>query len=171
MESLTTNSEEILDLQTKMVKREEYLQRLKKIDHEIETRKNHPPEKPKEGNDFRSLGDCLKNATNALRRASADCDQWRLNLLAILETTHRNLMDLQDKQSPILQEAAKVLSVLEESLKVVLDDQTTLFEQAIQSLARLDMRCQDRLRASAEESNKVERDAKRTRRGKIRYRN
>jgi hypothetical protein len=160
MESLTTNSEEILDLQTKMVKREEYLQRLKKIDHEIETRKNHPPEKPKEGNDFRSLGDCLKNATNALRRASADCDQWRLNLLAILETTHRNLMDLQDKQSPILQEAAKVLSVLEESLKVVLDDQTTLFEQAIQSLARLDMRCQDRLRASAEESNKVERDAK-----------
>ena len=69
-------------------------------------------------------------------------------------------MDLQDKQSPILQEAAKVLSVLEESLKVVLDDQTTLFEQAIQSLARLDMRCQDRLRASAEESNKVERDAK-----------
>ena len=160
MESLTTNSEEILDLQTKMVKREEYLQRLKKIDHEIETRKNHPPEKPKEGNDFRSLGDCLKNATNALRRASSDCDQWRLNLLAILETTHRNLMDLQDKQSPILQEAAKVLSVLEESLKVVLDDQTTLFEQAIQSLARLDMRCQDRLRASAEESNKVERDAK-----------
>ena len=160
MESLTTNSEEILDLQTKMVKREEYLQRLKKIDHEIETGKNHPPEKPKEGNDFRSLGDCLKNATNALRRASADCDQWRLNLLAILETTHRNLMDLQDKQSPILQEAAKVLSVLEESLKVILDDQTTLFEQAIQSLARLDMRCQDRLRASAEESNKVERDAK-----------
>jgi len=160
MESLTTNSEEILDLQTKMVKREEYLQRLKKIDHDIETGKNHPPEKPKEGNDFRSLGDCLKNATNALRRASADCDQWRLNLLAILETTHRNLMDLQDKQSPILQEAAKVLSVLEESLKVVLDDQTTLFEQAIQSLARLDMRCQDRLRASAEESNKVERDAK-----------
>jgi chromosome segregation protein len=160
MESLTANSAAILDLQTKLGKREEYLQRLKKIDHEIEIRKNHPPERPKEGSDFRSLSDCLKNATNALRRASSDCDQWRLNLLAILETTHRNLMDLQDKKSPILQEAAKVLSVLEESLKVVLDDQTTLFEQAIQSLARLDMRCQDRLRASAEENNKVERDAK-----------
>jgi len=159
MDSLNANSAAILDLQTNLLKREEYLQRLKKIDHEIETRKNIVPERPKEAGDFRSLGDCLKNATNALRRASADCDQWRLNLLAILETTHRNLMDLQDKQSPILQDAAKVLSVLEESLKVVLDDQTTLFEQAIQSLARLDMRCQDRLRASTEESNKVQRDA------------
>ena len=102
----------------------------------------------------------LKNATNALRSASGDCDQWRLNLLALLETTHRNLMDVQDKESAILQEAAKILAVLQESLKVVLDDQTTLFEQAIQSLARLDMRCQEKLRASAEESNKIERDAK-----------
>ena len=93
MESLTANSAAILDLQTKLAKREEYLQRLKKIDHEIETHKNHPPERPKEGSDFRGLGECLKNATNALRRASSDCDQWRLNLLALLETTHRNLMD------------------------------------------------------------------------------
>jgi hypothetical protein len=160
MESLTLNGAAILDLQTKLVKREEYLQRLKKIDHEIETRKNHPPERPKEGGDFRGLGEYLKNATNALRRASSDCDHWRTNLLAITETTHRNLMDLPDKQSTILQEAAKVLSVLEESLKVVLDDQTTLFEQAIQNLARLEMRCQERLRASTEEGNKAERDRK-----------
>jgi hypothetical protein len=87
-----------------------------------------------------------------------DCDQWRLNLLALLETTHRNLMDVQDKGSAILQEAAKVLAVLEESLKVVLDDQTTLFEQAIQGLARLDMRCQEKFRASAEQSTNIERD-------------
>jgi ATPase subunit of ABC transporter with duplicated ATPase domains len=106
------------------------------------------------------LGERLKNATNALRNASADCDQWRLNLLALLETTHRNLVDVQDKESAILQEAAKVLAVLQESLKVVLDDQTTLFEQAIQSLARLDMRCQEKVRASTKESNKIERDVK-----------
>jgi chromosome segregation protein len=77
-----------------------------------------------------------------------------------LETTHRNLVDVQDKESAILQEATKVLAVLQESLKVVLDDQTTLFEQAIPSLARLDMRCQEKLRASTEESNKIERDVK-----------
>jgi DNA repair ATPase RecN len=159
MESLTANSTAIIDLQTKLAKREEYFQRLKKIDHEIETHKNQPQERAKEGAEFRGLGECLKNATNALRSASADCDQWRLNLLALLETTHRNLMDVQDKESAILQEAAKVLAVLQESLKVVLDDQTTLFEQAIQSLARLDMRCQEKLRASAEESTKIEQDA------------
>ena len=160
MESLTTNSVAILDLQTKLAKREEYFQRLKKIDHEIETQKKQAQEKPKDGGDFRGLGECLKNATNALRRASADCDQWRLNLLALSETTHRNLMDVKDKESAILKEAAKVLAVLQESLKVVLDDQTTLFEQAIQSLARLDMRCQEKLRALAEESNKNEREEK-----------
>jgi chromosome segregation protein len=160
MELLTANSTAILDLQTNLAKREEYSQRLKKIDQEIETHKNQSQERPKERADLRGLGECLKNATHALRSASADCDQWRLNLLALLETTHRNLMDMQDKESAILQEAAKVLAVLQESLKVVLDDQTTLFEQAIQSLARLDMRCQEKLRASAEENNKIERDAK-----------
>jgi len=159
-QSLTANSAAILDLQTKLAKREEYCQRLKKIDDEIETQKDRPQERPKDRVDFRGLGECLKNATNALRSASADCDQWRLNLLALLETTHRNLMDAQNKESAILQEAAKVLAVLQESLKVVLDDQTTLFEQAIQSLARLDMRCQEKLRASTEENNKNERNGK-----------
>ncbi len=162
MDSLTRNSAAILDLQTKLTKREEYLGRLKEIDHEIETYKDHSFQGPKEGGDSPGLGECLKNATNALRRASSDCDQWRLNLLALLETTHRNLMNAEDKQSAILQEAAKVLSVLEESMKVVLDDQTTLFEQAIQSLARLDMRLQDKLRASAKETNKTEQEARKT---------
>jgi hypothetical protein len=45
-------------------------------------------------------------------------------------------------------------------LKVVLDDQTTLFEQAIQSLVRLDMRLQEKVRASAKESKKTEREVK-----------
>jgi len=160
MESLAANSTAILDLQTKLTKREEYLQRLQKIDYEIETYKNHPPERPKEGGDFPGLGECLKNAANALRRASGDCDQRRLNLLALLETTHRDLVNVQDKQSAILGEAAKILSVLEESLKVVLDDQTTLFEQAIQNLARLDMRLQEKLRTFPKENKTIEREAK-----------
>ena len=160
MGSLTTNAAAILDLQKKLEKREEYFQRIKRIDHEIETHKGYASEGSNEGADLRSMGEYLKNATNALRSASGDCDQWRLNLLASLETTHRNPIDVQGKQSAILQEAAKILAVLQESLKVVLDDQTTLFEQAIQSLARLDMRCQEKLRASEEEINKIERGAK-----------
>ena len=160
LESLTINSAAVLDLETKGANREECLKRLKEVDHEIETHKKLFFERPKEGGESPGLGECLKNATNALRSGSTDCDQWRLNLLALLETTHRNLMSVEDKQSDILQEAAKVLSVLEESLKVVLDDQTTLFEQAIQNLARLDMRLRERLRTSAKESNKTEREAR-----------
>ncbi|HUL23931.1 MAG TPA: AAA family ATPase [Thermodesulfobacteriota bacterium] len=160
MESLSSNTTAIQDLQTRLTKREEYSRRLKEIDHEIETLKAHGQEGPKEGADSRSLGGCLKNATNTLRNASADCDQRRLNLLAILDSTHRNLAEVEDKPSPILQDAIKVLSVLEESLKVVLDDQTTLFEQAIQGLARLDMRLQEKLRTSDAEANKIEKSQK-----------
>jgi len=160
LEALTTNTAAIKDLQARLTKREEYSQRMKGIDREIETLKGQAPERPKEGVDAPSMGGRIKNATNALRGASADCDRWRLTLLALLETTHRNLTDPEDKPSPILQEAAKVLSILEESLKVVLDDQTTLFEQAIQGLARLDMRLQEKLRVTGTENHRPEGDAK-----------
>lgn len=160
MKSLTHNTAAIQDLLAQLMRRDEYSRRLKEIDREIETLKGHGQERPEEGAGSPSMAGCLKNATNALRSASSDCDQWRLNLLALLEKTHRTLSEVEDKPSPILQEAAKVLSVLEESLKVVLDDQTTLFEQAIQSLARLDMRLQEKLRASGAGVNKIEKSAK-----------
>ena len=161
MKSLTTNAGAILDLRAKLAKREEYGQRLKRIDHEIEIHKNHATEGRKEAADRRGMGECLKNATNAVRSIFADSDQRRLNLLASLETAHRNLRDAQSGDTVILQEGAKVLAVLQESLKVVLDDETTLFEQAVQSLTRLDMRSQEKLRRLEKESKRVERDIQR----------
>jgi chromosome segregation protein len=159
-ESLTANTTAILDLQTKLTKREECHQRLKKIDQEIENQKSQVTEKPKEVTDLRSVGECLQNAIRTVRGAIGDSDTRRLNLLASLEKAHRNLLDAQSKETAIVPEGVKVFSVLEESLKVVLDDETTLFEQAVQSLTRLDMRCQEKLRHMEEESKRIERDAK-----------
>jgi DNA repair ATPase RecN len=159
-ESLTTNTAAILDLQAKLTKREEYRQQLNKIDHEIENQKSQAAEKPKEVTDLRSVGECLQNAIHTFRSALADSDKRRLNLLASLETAHRNLLNLQSRQPAIVQEGVKVSGVLQESLKVVLDDETTLFEQAVQSLTRLDMRCQEKLRHMEEESKRIEREAK-----------
>jgi hypothetical protein len=161
MESLTPNAGAILDIQAKLAKREEYCQRLKRIEHEIEVHKRHVTEKLKEVADLRGVAECLQNATNAVKSTLADFDEWRLNLLASLETAHRNLLDVQNKHTAILQESATVLAILQESLKVVLDDERTLFEQAIQSLTRLDMRCQEKLRPLEEESKRIERDAQR----------
>ncbi len=159
-ESLTTNTAAILDLQAKLTKREECRQRLKKIDQEIENHKSQVTEKPKEVTDLRSVGECLQNAIRTFRSALADSDSRRLNLLASLETAHRNLLDAQSRETAIVPEGVKVSAVLQESLKVVLDDETTLFEQAVQSLTRLDMRCQEKLRHLEEESKRIERDAK-----------
>ncbi len=161
MESLTTNTRAILDVQAKLAKREEFGQRLKRIEHEIEIHRRQVTEKLKEVADLRGVWECLLNATNTIKINLAESEKWRLNLLASLETAHRNLLDAQSKQPAILQEGITVLSVLEESLKVVLDDQTTLFEQAIQSLTRLDMRCQEKLRPLEEECKRIEREAQR----------
>ncbi len=159
MGSLTTNAGAILDLQAKLAKREEYFQRLKTIDQEIEIQKRHATEGPKDVTGRQGMTGGLKTATITVRGVLAESDQRRLNLLASLETAHRNLLDIQSGDKTILQEGAKVLEVLQESLKVVLDDETTLFEQAVQSLTRLDMRLQDKLRHQEKEGKRAERDA------------
>jgi DNA repair ATPase RecN len=159
VESLTTNAGAILDLQAKLAKREEYGQRLKKIDDEIEAHKSHPAKGPKDVASPQDTGEGLKSAINTVRGVLAESDQRRLNLLASLETAHRNLLDAQSADTAILQEVAKVFAVLQESLKVVLDDETTLFEQAVQGLTRLDMRWQEKLRHLEKESKRVEREA------------
>ena len=159
-ESLATNTAAILDLQGKLKKQEEYRQRLKKIDQEIENHKSQATGKPKEVTDLRSVGECIQNAIRTVRGALGDSDTRRLNLLASLEAAHRNLLGAENKETAIVPEGAKVFSVLLESLKVVLDDETTLFEQAVQGLTRMDMRCQEKLRHMEEESKRVEREAK-----------
>jgi len=168
MESLATNTRAILDLQARLAKRGEYCQRLERIEPEIDIHKRQVTEKKKEVADLRGVWECLQNATNTIKVNFAESEKRRLNLLVSLETVHRNLLDAQSKHTAFPQEATTVLSVLQESLKVVLDDQTTLFEQAISNLTRLDMRCQEKLRPLEEEGKRIERDAQREPLGKDR---
>jgi chromosome segregation ATPase len=161
IESLTANTGAILNIQAKSAKREEYGQRLKSIEQEIEVYKRNVAEKPKEVADLRRAGECLQNVANSSKSTLDDFDGWRLNLLNSLDAARQTLMDAQNKHTAFLQEGATVLSVLQESLKVVLDDQRTLFEQAIQNLTRLNHRCQEKLRPLEEESKRIEQEAKR----------
>jgi DNA repair ATPase RecN len=114
--SLAANTGAILDLQAKLTKQEETHQRLKRIDEEIETRKRQAAEGLKDVTGRRGMGEGLQNATNVVRSVLAESDQRRLNLLASLETAHRNLLDAQGRDKTTLQEGAKVLAILQESL-------------------------------------------------------
>ncbi len=158
-ESLAANASAILDLQVKQAKREEYCQQLKKIDQEIESQKRRATEGLKEATGRQDMEGGLKNATNTVRGVLAESDQRRIQLLASLEKTYRSLLNAQSEDQGLLQEGAKVLALLQESLKVVLDDETTLFEQAVQSLTRLDMRWQEKLRHLEKERALAGRDA------------
>jgi hypothetical protein len=160
MGSLTANAGAILDLRAKLAKREEYYQRLKGIDQEVEILKSPAKEGFKDATSRQGMGGGLKEAINTVRSVLAESDQRRLSVLASLETAHRNLLDTQSEDKAILQEGSKVLEVLQESLKVVLDDETTLFEQTVQSLTRLDMRYQEKVRHLEKEGKRVEKDAK-----------
>jgi chromosome segregation protein len=158
MESLTANARAIVEMQAKAAKREEHCQQLRKIEHEIEVHERQVAERRKELAELRSVGECLQNATHSVRSKLEDYDQWRLTLLASLQTAHRNFQEAQSQQHSIHQEGTTILAILQESLKVVLDDERTLFEQALQSLSRLDGRCQEKLRPLEEESRRVERN-------------
>jgi len=158
-ESLAVNASAILDLQVKQAKREEYCQQLKKIDQEIEVQKRRATEGFEDAAIRQDMGEGLKNATNVVRGVLAESDQRRLQLLASLEKAHRSLLDAQSGDKELLQEGAKVLALLQESLKVVLDDETTLFEQAVQSLTRLDMRWHEKLRRLQKERARADREA------------
>lgn len=159
MESLTANARALLDMYAKLAKREEYGQRLKRIEHEIEIHKRHVTEKLKEMADLRGFGQYLKNTTNTVKSTFADWTKMSPDLLASLETAHRNLLEPQSGQKAVLEEAATVLAILQESLKVVLDDGKTVFEQAIRSLGRLGTRLQETLRPLEEDVKRIEREA------------
>jgi chromosome segregation protein len=148
MKALTANAGSILELQTKLSKREEYLQRIKTIDHEIETHQRPVLERLEPVGDLHSMEECLQNAIYVIQCFLSDGDQRRSTLLTSLETAQRNFLGVKSKDKALQQESEKVLGVLQESLKVVLDDETTLFEQAIHSLNRLYMRCQENLSSS-----------------------
>ncbi len=158
MKSLATNARAMLDMHAKLAKREEYGQRLKRIDHEIEIYKRHVTKKLKDTADLRGVGQYLKNATNTVKSTFVDWTKMSPDLLASLEAAHRNLSESQNRHKDVPEEALTVLAILQESLKVVLDDGKTVFEQAIRSLGRLGTRLQEKLRPLEEEIKRIDQD-------------
>jgi predicted ATPase len=159
MESLTANARAVSDMHAKLAKREKYDQQLKRIEHEIEIYKRHVTKKQKEMADLRGLGQYLKNTTNTVKNAFADWTKMSPSLLSQLQTAHRNLLEPQSSYKAVLEEVATVHAILQESLKVVLDDGKTVFEQAIRSLGHLGTRLQKTLRPLEEKVERIEMDA------------
>ena len=156
VQALTANAQAILDLKAKQAKREEYGQRLKQIDCEIELQRKQSMERSKEAADLGAANDCLRKAADVVKTRLEEYDRGRLDLLASLEGAHKTLLEASKGRAGFEQEGEIVLAILQESLKVVLDDERTLFEQAINSLARLQARCQERLRSLEEEARRIE---------------
>ncbi len=159
MEPLATNARAISDMHAKLAKREEYRRRLEGIEHEIEIHKKHVAEKLNEATDLRGEGESLLSAIETINKGFANWTEMSPELLASLETAHRNLSQRQGGQKALLQDAVSVLANLQASLQIVLDDGKSLFERAVRNLGRLRVRWQEALRPLEEEAKRIERSA------------
>ena len=158
MESLTANAGAIPDMRARLAKREGYVRQLQEIENEIETQEKKATERRGQVTDLPIVLERLQNAAEVVEGTLEDYDKWRSALLNSLGAADRDLRGAQSPHAAILQEGAKVLGVLQESMKVVLDDQRTLFEQALQSLTRIDMRCKETLQLQGQDGKRIEGD-------------
>lgn len=160
IERLRANARAILDIRTRLVKREEYRQRLKTIEHELGIYEKHgAAEKLGEATRLRSDGQHLRGATDAVGRVYKEWMEVSQNLLAPLETTYRSLLRGQSQQKAILQEVAKIVERLQADLKAVFEQASLSLSQAERGIKELRARWQELLRPLAEEINRIKQEA------------
>lgn len=160
LDLLRSNAQSILNVRKKFLKRDEYQQRLKKVDYEIGIYERHgAAEKLKKATDLRSDGQHLRSAVDAIQRIKKDWEQIGQDVLPPLKTASRNLLRGQSEQRRILEEASQVLETLKNNLRGLLDTGTSSIEEAEQSIQVLWTRWQKALQPLEEEISKIKQEA------------
>jgi DNA repair ATPase RecN len=160
IERLRISARSILDVRKKVEKRDEYRQRLKAIEHEIEIYERHAAaEKLREATRLRADGQHLKSAAEAVARVRKEWTEGSQDFLAPLETAYRSLLRGQSQQKAILQAAAGVVETLHRDLKAVLEQGESLLKEAERGLGELGNRWREALRPLEDEINRIKQEA------------
>jgi DNA repair ATPase RecN len=159
-ERLRANARAIMDVHTKLTRRDDYRQRLTAIEHEIAVYERHgAAAKLQEAMRLRADGQHLRTGTDAVGRVHQDWIDMRQTLLAPLETAHRSLLLGQSQQKGLLQEAANLVETLQRDLKVSFEQVGGLFERIEQDFKQLGSRWQEALRPLEEDINRIKQEA------------
>jgi chromosome segregation protein len=159
IERLRTNARAILEVRARLTKRDEYQQRLKAVEHEIEVYERHgAAEKLRDATQLHSDAQQLRGATETVRKVHQEWLERSQNLLAPLETAHRSLLRGKSQQKVILEEAAQGVERLQRGLASVLEQAASLFNESESALKELSTRWQTTLRPLEEEINRIKQE-------------
>lgn len=160
IERLRANARAVLDVRARLAKRDEYQQRLKAVEHEIEVYERHgAAEKLRDATQLRADGQQLRGATETVRKVHQGWSERSQNLLAPLETAQRGLLRGTSRQKAILEEAAQTVDRLRQGLASMLEQAESLFNEAEHTLKALGTRWQTALRPLEEEINRIKQEA------------
>jgi hypothetical protein len=160
IERLRSNARAILEVRARLTKRDEYQQRLKAVEHEIEVYERHgAAEKLRAATQLRSDGQQLRGATDTVRKVHQDWLERSHNLLAPLETAHRSLLRGTSQHKAILEEAAQSVERLRRGLASILEQAESLFNESESAMKELSARWQTVIRPLEEEINRIKQEA------------
>ena len=159
IERLRTNGHTILEVRGRLTKRDEYQQRLKAVEHEIEVYERHgAAEKFRDATQLRSDGQQLRGTTETVRNVHQDWSERCHYLLAPLETAHRSLLRGKSQQKAILEQAAQIVERLRHGLASALEQAESLLKEAESTLKELGAHWQTTIRPLEEEINHIKQE-------------
>jgi len=159
LDSLRSNARSIVETQKRLGKREEYRQRLKTIELEIDLYEAHGiATKLKTATSLRADGQHLKGAIEGADRSRKLWKESEEAVLAPIAGAVRNLRKGQSVNKVLLEEAAIVLTGLDQALRDLYGKGQELLNEAAMALDRIDKRWLDAIQPLDEELNRIKRE-------------
>lgn len=159
LERLGENGRSFLDAGRKLAKREELLQRLKSIGHEIDIyEREGVAGKLRAATDLRSDGQQLKAASKAVVQGKSNLVEGRLQIEPALAHTVESLHKGRSSQKAILADAAKAISDLSAGMTRLWSEGEKLFDDAAVSLQLADSRWAQAVKPLDEELNRIKQE-------------
>jgi len=162
VEGLRANARQIVEVRERLLKREDYRQKLAAVDHEISVYKKHgAAEKLSEVTRLYSDGQHLRTAGETVRTAQQRWVSIEERLLPPIDVACSQLRQGESKQRGILEESAKILAGLREGLHTLLDKGGELLAEAQSRLDAQAVRWQQAIDPLEEDINRIKQEAHR----------
>jgi len=159
VEAIRGNARSIQEHMRRLAKREEYGQKLKNIDHEIETYERHGvAQKLRDATDLRADGQHLSRSGGVLQEVRTSWEETWRSIVDRLEGTVRQLKGGRSRQKSILQEAASVLESLRTTLNRLGQEALDAVKAAEASLGSIRGKWDEGVKPLEEELNRVKRE-------------
>jgi len=158
---LRENARLISAERAKLVRREEYVQRLQAVQHELDVYEKHgAAEKLREASCLRSDERRLSGANQKLKDLQESWLRFVRETSDLLDAADRDLQRAESSQKAILEKAKNLLTVLREALVANLGQGQARIEEAANGFKGLTAEWRDALQPMEEDLNRIKRESR-----------